>query len=56
MFRAHVLIVRRTKYNFEINLLKKFSASSWLILINKYIETHGQQNIKIYDYASIAVY
>ena len=24
----------------------KFSASSWLILINKYIETHGQQNIK----------
>jgi len=24
-----------------------FSASSWLILINKYIEMHGQQNIKI---------
>jgi len=28
-------------------LIKKFSASSWLILINKYIEMHGQQNIKI---------
>ena len=27
-------------------LIKKFSASSWLILINKYIEMHGQQNIK----------
>ena len=26
---------------------KKFSASSWLILVNKYIEMHGQQNIKI---------
>ena len=25
----------------------KFSASSWLILRNKYIEMHGQQNIKI---------
>ena len=24
----------------------RFSASSWLILINKYIEMHGQQNIK----------
>ena len=24
----------------------KFSASSWLLLINKYIEMHGQQNIK----------
>ena len=27
-------------------LIMKFSASSWLILINKYIEMHGQQNIK----------
>ena len=26
----------------------KFSPSSWLILINKYIEMHGQKNIKIY--------
>ena len=29
-------------------LIIKFSASSWLILRNKYIEMHGQQNIKIY--------
>ena len=28
-------------------LIIKFSASSWLILINKYIEMHSQQNIKI---------
>ena len=28
-------------------LIIKFSASSWLILINKYIEMHGKQNIKI---------
>ena len=28
-------------------LIIKFSASSWLILGNKYIEMHGQQNIKI---------
>ena len=27
-------------------LIIKLSASSWLILINKYIEMHGQQNIK----------
>ena len=27
-------------------LIIKFSASSWLKLINKYIEMHGQQNIK----------
>ena len=27
-------------------LIIKFSASSWLILINKYIEMYGQQNIK----------
>ena len=27
-------------------LIIKFSASSWLIFINKYIEMHGQQNIK----------
>ena len=27
-------------------LIIKFSASSWLILTNKYIEMHGQQNIK----------
>ena len=32
----HVLIFRRAK----------FSASSWLILRNKYIEMHGLQNIK----------
>ena len=34
-------------------LIIKFSASSWLILINKYIEMHGQQkkkNICIYIY------
>ena len=24
----------------------KFSASSWSVLINKYIEMHGQQNVK----------
>ena len=30
-------------------LIIKFSSSSWLILINKYIEMHGQQNIKICD-------
>jgi len=30
-----------------LKLIIKFSASSWLILINKYIEMHGQQNIKI---------
>ena len=29
-------------------LIIKFSASSWLILINKYIEMHVQQNIKIF--------
>ena len=28
-------------------LVIKFSASSWLILRNKYIEMYGQQNIKI---------
>ena len=28
-------------------LIIKFSASSWLILRNKYIEMHGQQDIKI---------
>jgi len=28
-------------------LIIKFSASSWLILRNKYIEMHGQQNVKI---------
>ena len=28
-------------------LIIKFIASSWLILRNKYIEMHGQQNIKI---------
>ena len=27
-------------------LILKFSASSWLVLRNKYIEMHGQQNIK----------
>jgi len=34
-------------------LIKKFSASSWLILINKYIEMHGQQNIKIFGYCMV---
>jgi len=34
MFLAHVLETCAS------------SASSWLILINKYIEMHGQQNIK----------
>jgi hypothetical protein len=29
-------------------LIIKYSASSWLILRNKYIEMHGQQNIKKY--------
>jgi len=29
-------------------LIIKVSASSWLILKNKYIEVHGQQNIKIF--------
>ena len=28
-------------------IIIKFSASSWLVLRNKYIEMHGQQNIKI---------
>ena len=27
-------------------IIKKSGASSWLILINKFIEMHGQQNIK----------
>ena len=31
-------------------LIIKFSASSCLILINKYIEMHGQKNIKICNY------
>ena len=31
----------------------KFSASSLLILMNKYIEMHGQQNIYIYIYMYI---
>ena len=30
-------------------LIIKFSASSWLILINKYIEMHGQQNIESWE-------
>jgi len=30
-------------------LIIKFSASSWLILRNKYIEAHSQQNIKKSD-------
>jgi len=33
-------------------LIIKFSAPSWLIL-NKYIETHGQQNIKIIILVSV---
>jgi len=32
---------------------KKISASSWLILINKYIEMHGQQNIKKQFYVCV---
>jgi len=62
MFRAHVLIVRWSKLCYTVsgtitpmggrpvhNLCtgRPPSASSWLILINKYIEIHGQQNIKI---------
>ena len=35
-------------------LIIKFSASIWLILINKYIEMHGQQNIK--KYIDVVVY
>ena len=31
-------------------IIIKLSASSWLILRNKYIEMHGQQNIKICVY------
>ena len=54
MFRAHVLIVRRAKLYYTVSgiitpiggLIIKLSASSWLILRNKYIEMHGQQNIK----------
>ena len=34
-------------------LTKKFSASGWLILINKYIEMYGQQNIKKKKYYSV---
>ena len=33
-------------------LIIKFSASSWLILRNKYIEMHSQQNIRILLYLS----
>ena len=37
-----------------------FSASSWLILRNKYIQMHGQQNIKkkiyIYIYCSLTLF
>ena len=32
-------------------LIIKFSASSWLILINKDTEMHGQQNIKIIEFS-----
>ena len=35
-------------------LIIKFGASSWLILINKYIEMHGQQNIKICNTCSFS--
>jgi len=34
-------------------LIKKFSASNWLLLINKYIEMHDQQNIKKYLYTCL---
>ena len=47
MFRAHVLVVRRAKLYYTVSgiikpigvmiLIIKFSASSWLILINKYV-------------------
>jgi len=33
----------------------KFSALSWLILINKYIEMHGQQNIKKKRFSCLGV-
>ena len=35
----------KKKFN-NVLIIKKLSASSWLLLINKYIEMHGQQNIK----------
>ena len=51
MFQAHVLIVRRAKivlYSLWYHHTYRWPtrASSWLILRNKYIEMHGQQNIK----------
>jgi len=36
----------RNTQRLEISLLQKFTASSWLILTNKYIEMQGQQKIK----------
>ena len=58
MFRAHVLIVRRAKLYYTVSGIItpigiiKFSALSWLILINKYIEMNGQQNIKTYKFVT----
>ena len=37
-------------------LIIKFNESSWLILINKYIEMHGQQNIKILQNVNVFLY
>ena len=37
--------LREDAENFS-SIIIKISASSWLILINKYIEMYGQQNIK----------
>ena len=40
----------------HFRLIIKFSASSWLILRNKYIEMHGQQNIKIFNKCYISLF
>jgi len=60
MSRAHVLIVRRAKlYYTASGIIRPIGGrpvhrtatyrsddTSWMILINKYIEMHGQQNTK----------
>ena len=35
-------------------LIIKFSASSWLVLRNKYTEMHGQQNIKTFSLYAVS--
>jgi len=58
MFRAHVLIIRRSKLHYTASgiitpiggrLVHDFCASSWLITEN-ITEMHGQQNVKISTY------